>query len=162
MSQSTAVLEALRNKLISDAEARWRTLTEHSQNQIMFLDPEGTILFINHSIAVWDAQKCLGHSIYDCLDENDASRFNQHFENVLANGQSDQLKFYFTRHGDQTFIYETRIYPVKEHNNIIALITDTRDVTEQVQQQLNLEQSHALLNTVISNSPVIILAFREV
>jgi len=161
MSQSTAVLEALRNKLISDAEARWRTLTEHSQNQIMFLDPEGTILFINHSIAVWDAQKCLGHSIYDCLDENDASRFNQHFENVLANGQSDQLKFYFTRHGDQTFIYETRIYPVKEHNNIIALITDTRDVTEQVQQQLNLEQSHALLNTVISNSPVIILAFDD-
>ena len=161
MSQSIAVLEALRSKLISDAEARWRTLTEHSQNQIMFLDPEGTILFINHSIAVWDAQKCLGHSIYDYLDENDASQFSQHFENVLANGQSDQLKFKVSRKGEQAFTYETRIYPVKENNDIIALITDTRDVTEQVQQQLNLEQSHALLSTVISNSPVIILAFDD-
>ncbi len=161
MSQSTAVLEALRNKLISDAEARWCTLTEHSQNQIMFLDPEGTILFINHSIAVWDAQECIGHSIYDCLTEQDADRFNHHFEKVLTNGQSDQLELHFTSQEDEDFIYETRIYPVKEDDNIIALITDTRDVTEQVQQQLNLEQSHTLLNTVISNSPVIILAFDD-
>ncbi len=161
MSQSAAVLEALRNKLISDAEARWRTLTEHSQNQIMFLDPAGTILFINHSLAMWDVQKALGQSIYDSLSEQDASKFNRNFERVLSSGKSDILEFQFSSMDNESYTYEMRIYPVKEENKIIALITDTRDVTEQVQQQIKLEQSHALLNTVISNSPVIILAFDD-
>ncbi len=161
MSQPTAVLEALRNKLISDAEARWRTLTEHSQNQIMFLDPEGTILFINHGIAMWNGEDALGQSIYDNLSEHDADRFNQCFDKVLSSGQSEQLVLQFLSQDEQAYTYEMRIYPVKEDNKIIALITDTRDVTEQVQQQVSIEQSHALLNTVISNSPVIILAFDD-
>jgi len=158
MSQTTAILEALRSKLISDAEARWRTLTENSLNQIMFLDPEGTVLFINHSIAMWDSQTMLGQSIYDSLSEHDADRLNQCFENVMAYGKSEQIELK-SQDDNELLIFETRIYPVNEDGNIIALITDTRDISEQHRQQSSLQRSHALLNTVISNSPVIIWAF---
>lgn len=159
MGQTTHILEALRHKLISDAEARWRTLTENSLNQIMFLDPEGTILFSNRPLAILDSEEDLvGQSLYDHVSEYHAQRFHQAFEKVQNSGKAEQLELKYTTLDKEKLIFETRIYPVKENDNVIALITDTRDITEQYLQQESLEKSHALLNTVISHSPVVIWA----
>lgn len=162
MAQTTTILEALRHKLISDAEARWRTLTENSLNQIMFLDPEGTILFSNRSLPLFDSEEELvGQSLFDYVSEQDAESFNQAFDKIFTSGEANQLKLkHLNRDGEEQVI-ETRIYPVQENGKVIALITDSRDVTTQFQQQDSMEQSHALLNTVISNLPIVIWALDD-
>lgn len=162
MGQTTHILDALRNKLISDAEARWRTLTENSLNQIMFLDPEGTILFSNRPLPILDSEQDLvGKSLYDHISENHAKQFLQAFENVLNSGEAEQLELKHANLDNENIIIETRIYPVKENDAVIALITDSRDITEQYLQQESMEKSHALLNTVISHSPIVIWALDE-
>jgi len=157
MGQTTHILDALRNKLISDAEARWRTLTENSLNQIMFLDPEGTILFSNRPLPILDSELDLvGKSLYEHVSEAHAKEFLQAFESVFNSGKAEQLELKHVSLDNENIVIETRIYPVKENNAVIALITDSRDITEQYLQQESMEKSHALLNTVISHSPVII------
>ncbi|MGD9385053.1 MAG: PAS domain-containing protein, partial [Thioalkalispiraceae bacterium] len=161
MAQTGNILEVLRHKLISDAEARWCTLTENSPNQIMFLDPEGTILFSNRPLPLLDSQADLiGQSIYDHLSEKDAQLFNQAFEMVFNTGKAELLEIRDARL-EQERIFETHIYPVKESDAVIALVTETRDVSEQRLKQESLERSHTLLHTVITNSPIIIWALDD-
>ena len=154
---STDILDALRLKLIRDPEARWRTLTENSLNHIMFLDPAGTILFINRSLPNLDPDTVIGDIIYDRLRESDAALYYRHFEKVIASKKASQ--FDFSLYDDEhVHYYECRIYPIIEQHEVIALITDTRDITTQHLQQHKLDRNHTLLNTVISNSPIIIWA----
>ena len=161
MTQPQNVLEALRHKLISDAEARWRTLTNHTTNQIMFLDPQGTILFINHSLPMLNAQEVLGDSIYDYIDEKDVKRLHKAFEVVLNKGSSNSLKLKHRDLDNHESVLCIQIYPVKDQNETIALITETIDITEQHEQQQSLEHNLFLLNSVIDHAPIIIWAFDD-
>jgi len=159
MGQTTTILEALHHKLISDAEVRWRALTENSLNQIMFLDPEGTILFSNRPLPILDSEEDLvGQTFYDHVSTKNAQHFNQAFEKVLESGEAYQFELKHSTADEENLVLETRIYPVKENDTVIALITDSRDITEQFLQHESMQESHALLNTVISNSPIVIWA----
>jgi len=159
MGQTTTILDALHAKLISNAEVRWRALTENSLNQIMILDPEGTILFSNRPLVILDSEDDLvGQSFYDHLSERHAEQFNRAFVKVLESGNAERIELKLTGLDEQIRVIETWIYPVKENGSVDALITDSRDITEQFQRLQSMEESNALLNTVISNSPIIIWA----
>jgi diguanylate cyclase (GGDEF)-like protein/PAS domain S-box-containing protein len=162
VAQTSQILEVLRDKLISNAEERWRTLTKHSLDQIMFLDPEGTILFYNRSHPMLESEAdLLGQTLFDHLSEHDAELFNKAFEKVLASSQPDQIEIHHRNRDAEESVFETRIYPVIENDKVIAVITDTRNITKQYMQQDSLERSHALLHTVIDNLPVIIWAIDD-
>lgn len=159
MSQSDSVIEAIRHKLISNAESRWRTLTSHTANQIMFLDPQGTILFINHSLPMLMASEVLGGSLYDYLSEHDATRLSKSIEQVMATARAHSLKL---RHEDRSgheHVLCMNIYPVQEQQDVIALITDTTDISEQHRQKQSLEHHLFLLNSVLDHAPLIIWSF---
>jgi diguanylate cyclase (GGDEF)-like protein/PAS domain S-box-containing protein len=162
MGKTTNIVEALRQKLISDAEACWRTLTENSLSQIMFLDPEGTILFSNRSLELIDnGDDLIGKSLFEQVSEENAELLNVAFEKVFSDRKPTIIELgHVTRDGDEQ-IFEVRIYPVLENDRVIALITDTRDITEYHRQHDSLEQNHAFLDTVIANSPIIIWAFDD-
>lgn len=159
-TSSTKVLDALRNQLLRDPEAHWRTLTNYSEHQIMLVDAAGTILFANRPLPSM-ARDLTGKSLYNQLPEAQAEQFYQVIENVLNSGQPGQLEFCLSDSNKPNHYFDTRIYPVKEDDKVTALIVDSRDISVHVTQQSKLERNHALLNTVLSNSPIILWAFDD-
>ena len=156
MSQSsTKVLDALRNQLLRDPEAHWRTLAEYSEHQLMLLDSAGTILFANRPLPSM-ARELTGKSLYNQLPETQAEELYQVTDQVLNSGQFGQLNLCLVDSHKISHYFDTHIYPVKEDDKIMALLVDSHDVTTDITQQSHLERNHALLNTVLSNSPIIL------
>jgi len=158
MGQSPSqILDALRNQLIRDPDAHWRTYTDYSQHQIMMLDPAGTILFANRKLPSM-SRDLIGKSLLDQLPERQAEQFYQVSSQVLTSGESAQLDLNLTDAEKQAHFFDMRIYPVRENDEVVALLTDSRDITQHVQQRDKLEHNHAMLNLILSNSPVILWA----
>ena len=161
MSQSsTKVLDALRNQLLRDPDAHWRTLAEYSEHQLMLLDSAGTILFANRPLPSM-AHELTGKSLYNQLPETQAEQLYQVIDKVLNSGQPGQLNLCLVDSHKISYYFDTHIYPVKEDDKIRALLVDSHDVTTDITQQSRLERNHALLNTVLSNSPVILWAIDD-
>ena len=157
----TANHQAL-NDLVRDSEAKWRALTEHSPNNIMLLDTDGTILFINRSFSGLTTGQILGTSVYDHLDEANSHIAQQTYLQVLDSGEPSQYETIVTDNDGVRRHCIRLVYPVTVGKKIVALIEDAQDVTEQYRQQQELQEKHTLLQTVVSNSPVVIWAIDKV
>lgn len=155
---SSPILEALRSQLIRDPEAHWRTLTDYSQHQIMMLDTAGTILFANRKLPS-TVRDLTGKSLFDQLPEQQAEDFHKTINQVLSCGEPARLDLKLTDSEQQDHFFDTYIYPVRENDQIVALISDSRDVTQHVHQKNELEHNLALLNLILANSPVILWAY---
>lgn len=55
-------------KLIK-SEERWRSITQYTPDNIMQLDLEGKILFINHTVPDLSIDEVIGKSIYQFVPE---------------------------------------------------------------------------------------------
>jgi diguanylate cyclase (GGDEF)-like protein/PAS domain S-box-containing protein len=148
-------------RLVAEASSYWRVFTRHSPNHILVLDNEGTILFINHTVAGLEVDKVIGNSFYSYLSEEAARTARACYHRVFASGKSDRFEADYTDPTGVLHIFENLVYPLKENDQVVAVINDARDVTLDRQQQQNLEQKHALLNTVVSQSPIVIWAVDE-
>ena len=144
--------------LVKESGSCWRTLTQHSPNHIMLLDQQGIILFINYPVAGLDVEKVPGTSVYDYLSKEAAVIARACYEKVYSTGNPGQFEITYTDPTGDTHVFENLVYPLIENDQIVAIINDARDITLLRQQQANLEQKHALLNTVVSQSPIIIWA----
>lgn len=148
-------------KLVEESGARWRALTEHSPNHIMVLDAEGTILFINYTVPGLDVDKVIGTSVYDYLNQEASILAHACYEKVFNSGKADKYEINYTDPTGGTHYFENLVYPLVENDQVVALITDARDISFLKQQQQALDQKHALLNTVVAQSPVIIWAIDQ-
>lgn len=146
------------NELVRDAEAKWYALTEHSPNHIMLLDTDGTILFMNHSLPGHTSKQVIGTTVYAYLNEANGHAARQAHQEVLDTGQCAHYETIETDAAGISRHSSRLVYPVIVDKKIVALIEDEQDVSAQYQQQQELQKRHALLQTVVSNSPVVIWA----
>lgn len=145
-------------KLVEESGARWRAFTQHSPNHIMVLDAEGTIIFINHTVAGLDIDSVTGTSVYDYLSDEAARIAHACYEQVFDTGQSSQYEISYTDPTGVTHIFENLVYPLTENEQVVAIINDARDISLVREQQSNLEHKNTLLDAVISQSPVVMWA----
>ena len=160
MPEKRTKLDVQKNpaQLVAASGTCWRTLTQHSPNHIMLLDGAGVILFINYTVTGLDIDKVIGTSVYDYLSKDAAAIARACYEKVFSTGKPDQFEISYSDPTGVTHVFENLVYPLIENDQIVAIINDARDITQLRQQQANLEQKHALLNTVVSQSPIIIWA----
>jgi len=124
----------------------------------MVLDVDGTVLFINYTVPGLEIDEVIGTSFYDYLSKDAARTARACYEQVLSSGRPDQYEIAYTDPTGYTHLFENLVYPLKENENVVAIINDARDITQMRAQQQKHEQKHALLDTVIAQSPVIVWA----
>ena len=126
----------------------------------MLLDSAGTILFANRPLPSM-ARELTGQSLYNQLPETQAEQLYQVTDKVLNSGLPGQLDLCLVDSDKASYHFETHIYPVKEDDKVMALLVDSRNITTDITQQSRLERNHALLNTVLCNSPIILWAMDD-
>lgn len=123
------------SELVRDSESKWRAITEHSPNNLMLLDPDGTILFINHSFAGLTREQLIGTSVFSHMNETNRRLAHSAYDEVVITGEAAQYDTVETDTAGVTRHFNRLVYPVTEGDAIVALIEDVQDMTAMQQAQ---------------------------
>jgi len=119
----------LAEKELKDAEARWRTLAEGSNDFLAHIDRDGTFIAVNHSIEGFLRDKVIGTSLFDYVPREFRGLVKKKIANVFTTGKA---ALFVTRGvGPQPYaLYECRVRPLKSGKKIIAVTIAARKLVE--------------------------------
>ena len=85
-----------------DSEAKWRSITENSADHIMLIDSQGTILYINHTVAGLTIDEVIGQSCYNYVKPEQLPLLKKSYDYALKTGQPQNE----TKHGGKPIFEE--------------------------------------------------------
>ncbi len=142
--------EALR-----ESETRYRLLAENMNDLVCLHDRQGRYLYVSpscESLLGYRYDELLGQDPYEFLHPDDRDRIYQEAQAATLAGKNTPIT-YRIRHKSGHYIwFETLTKPILDTNGtIIQLQTTSRDVTERVQVQRQLE--HDALHDALTQLP---------
>ncbi len=121
-------MERIRASL-HESQSRWRSLTESSPDQIVLLDRDANIEFVNHTVPELTVEQVVGTPIYDYVPEKFRPMMQACFERVLKTGNPDQYETEFMRADGSIDLYEANVGPIAHGDEIASLLVTTRNIT---------------------------------
>jgi len=135
-------------RALEEAEEKWRTVTANSPDNMILLDLEGTILFINRALPGFTAESVVGTSIYQYTAAGSHAAMAECFQRVIQNGRPDGFEVESQATGDTRY-YETRVAPVRRGGKIVALTLSARDVTAHRRALAEIKRLHHHVSTLL-------------
>ncbi len=139
---------------VQASEKRLRTITENSPDQITLIDPDGNILFQNHSIIGTAPENLVGNSVYEHLPPDAAEVLKSCAERVIETGRPDRCEFAFRTPDERLRYLETRIAPVRQNGRTVALALNSHDATSGHLAAEALRESEERYRGVFENAPL--------
>lgn len=137
------MLEAIsqnRDKLAAQ-EAKWRTLIENAPDEILILDKDSRIRFVNHDVYGYTAEELLDTSLLDLLPEQSQSAFQHTCEKAWENGDTLDLEHEIIHRDRSRHWLASRISLIHRDGEPVGLLQISNDITPQVQSQKQLKQA---------------------
>ena len=140
---------------LAKSENLLRTIIESEPECVKLLARDGTLLDMNPAgLAIIEADSLAdlkGQSVYPLVNSPYRQAFIDLTEEVFA-GKSGKLEFELTGLKGTSRWLSTNVVPLREENEIIALLAVTRDISERKRIEIQLQQerdfSQAIVNTV--------------
>ena len=132
-------------KVLQESEAKWRSMAENSPDIVMLVDLDGSIQFINRTIAGLKRNEVIGSCVYDYIPDKYKSMVKECHQRVLKTGNSGQYETDYQTSDGETLHFEARVGAVRESGKIVGITVSTRDVTDRRKMERVLEkESHSL------------------
>ena len=146
------------------SEQTFRLLAEHSEDIITEHLPDGTVQYISPSVQTvlgYQPEEILRSQVMNFFLNEDLRPFLQDNASFTLPDSDPLTLRYRIAQKDGDYIWlESIIKPVKENENIIKLISTSRNITERKKVEsereqliLEMKQSEELLRTVINSTP---------
>ena len=138
---------------LKESEEMWRSLTEYSSDNIMTVDLNYKILFINHNFFGVTREELIGKSLYFYIPEKFHEEAKECFMSVL---DTHQPNLYFTDHigtDGAKYFYEARVGPVMAEGKIVGFTISGSDITERKKAEEDLRASEETYKTLSKNIP---------
>lgn len=132
-----------------DSEAKWQSITENTADYIMLIDPQGKILYINHTVPDLTIDQVIGQSAYDFVKPEQAPILKNAYEYVVRTGQPTQFEIDYESAEGTTYL-ENRVGPVLRDGKVIALTVASRDVSAWKEALTALEKSQEHLSHALA------------
>ena len=140
---------------LARSENLLRTIVDSEPECVKMLARDGKLLEMNPAgLAIIEADcsaEAIGKSVYPLIHDDYRQAFIDLTESIFE-GKSGRLEFKLTGLKGTTRWLETNAVPLKEGDNITALLAVTRDITQRKQTELQLQQerdfSKATIDTV--------------
>ena len=100
-----------------ETEEKFRCVMENSPNQVIILDRNFQIEYINRT-REQDAQQLIGKPIFDFLPEDSKETVHAHLEKVIQGGSLQQFPVDYRSSSGQTWTYQSHLGPIKKTNVI--------------------------------------------
>jgi diguanylate cyclase (GGDEF)-like protein/PAS domain S-box-containing protein len=139
------------NHALEESEAKWRSITESSPDNIMLLDPSGIILFNNYTVPNLTVTHMIGASVYDHVPEQQRQLMRDCFREVTQTREPAQFTIDY-EHNGQVVNFENRVGPVIKNDEVVALTMSCRDVTERARAEAQIRQLNKRMGMLLEST----------
>ncbi|HEX6428923.1 MAG TPA: response regulator [Niastella sp.] len=155
--------KVIAEQALQNSEQKFRLLAEHAEDIISVTSPEGIFQYVSPSVEKalgYLREEMEGRSITEFVHPEDAPAFKPRKAAALSRIDTLTLRYRIkTKHKEYIWL-ESILKPVKENNQVVKIITTSRNVTEQKRAEVEREQlltdvkqSEELLRTIINSTP---------
>jgi PAS domain S-box-containing protein len=145
---------AERSAALQASEQRYRTLAEAAPDIIFMVDADGKLAYLNHAAMQMGAQRVdalNGHPVEELFSLDQPEQLRDACEATRTQG-ARQLEL--QAHGPEGVIwYDLLLTPLDHSERNPTVLGIARDVSQRKQSEQALDQSRALLRTVIDSIP---------
>lgn len=138
-------------KILKNREQRFRALVEHGSDMIAILDREANCVFVSDSVkSILGINVCdfLGGNLLDYLHPDDKNRIIKLFGILRFKKQVILPPFRFRDfHGNYRWM-ETILTNMLGDEAVEGIVSNSRDITQRIENELKTEESIARFNTV--------------
>ncbi len=138
---------------LKESEEKWRSLTEYSSDNIMTVDLNYNILFINHTIPSVTREEIIGKSLFSYIPEEFQESAKECFRRVLESGKPDQYYTDYTGSDGTNYFFEARIGPMMPEGKMVGFTISSSDITERKRAEEDLRTSEVKYRTLSKNIP---------
>ncbi|MCK5506510.1 MAG: PAS domain S-box protein, partial [Thermodesulfovibrionia bacterium] len=118
---------------LKESEGMWRSLVENAPDIIFTVDRQGKIMFINQVSEGMSAEESIGRNAVDFVAPEYRDTFRQSIQRVFETGDDDYYEICARGPHDKSAWYSTRLGPIKQKGQVVAVMLITRDITESKQ-----------------------------
>ena len=129
-----------------DDSAYFRLLVDNSPDRILTLDPEGTILFINHALVNLSTEELIGTDVMSYVEEHERAAYGEALDDVFSNGVSRSLEL-STAGLTSSF---TRLIPIKHDDVVETVLVIATDLSEH--ERKNTEEERKKFETQVRHA----------
>ena len=130
----------------------WQSVIQNAPYIIMIVDCQGTILYINHTVAGLKASKVPGKKLWDYIEPDYHRASKKALHTVFDKGKSTSYTIKGTGpHGSSSW-YESVLSPITDQGKIIAASIITHDITKQKQAEDALSESERKFRVITERS----------
>ena len=134
------------------SEEKWRSLVENAPDIIIISDKNGTIQFINRTVAGLTIKKAIGTKLYDYIDPKYHKLVKEKTKELFKTGKPQSYEISGTGPNGSKAHYYTRVGPIKQGNKIIAATLIVIDITEKKKIENTLKESGEKFRLLTENA----------
>ena len=141
---------------LRESEARWRSLTQTSPDNIVMLDTDLKIQFANFASPGITVDELIGTPLYTLVDKPRQAEIKTILEHAVQSGAPTRYEtVYHPPDGDDIY-YESRVAPrtLSDSDRVVGLTVSARDITERKRSEQALRDSEERLRALFEILPV--------
>ncbi len=121
-----------------------RSIAVNSPSNIMLLDVDATVQYVNHTVPGITPEELTGRCLFDELQEEFRAMVRGVFARVAATGENDRYETFYTSPLGEVSWWDSRVGPVIENGKVAGFVvvsintTEHRRITEEQERFFNL------------------------
>ncbi len=137
---------------LRESEERWRSITKYTPDNIMQLDLEGNLLYINHTVPDLSIDEVIGKSIYQFVPEKFRENMKNTFARVLSTSKLDKYEMGYRDKKGKNLFFEAHVGPILDSGKIVGFIVRSTDVTDRRREEEKLRELELRYRTTFEQS----------
>lgn len=140
---------------VEQSEERFRDIIEHSHDMIALLDHDATILYTSPAFGRqmgYEQWEVLGQTLFDFVQGDERENLEKNFRKLLtvSSSQGMSMEFQFRRKDGEWRSIEAIASNLLRNMTVQAIVLNSRDVTDQKQNEIELENYRRHLEDLVS------------
>ena len=136
---------------LTEAEQKFKSLAENSSDQIILLDKELAIHYMNFAPPGKTMEEVIGTSLHSWIEEDRRESIKELLLKVLETGKSANYETEYPHLDGRTSSYDSRVSPIREGGKISGLVVSARDISYSKEIERKLE--HLALHDPLTGLP---------
>jgi len=128
---------------LRESEEQWRAIAETLPDTIMTIDRDGTIQFVNRTVAGLSRAQVIGTSVYGYIPEDFRTQLHSYLQRVFDTGKSASFEMVGASPYGKNVWLASRLGPLLRGDRVVAATMVTTDITSRKQAEEALRESEA-------------------